>query len=369
MRICFDQMTGTGCGAANRDTDNECQTCGRSLRYALDLLNLGTMLHEYNIVRVIGHGSFGAVYEAKNHNPPPGLVALKETLNPDHIEQFQGEFEVLRDLHHSNLPRYYRMFVEHTRGYLVMEMVEGKSLYDILQEEQRPLLETQVLGYAVQLCDVLNYLHEQRPPILHRDIKPANIRFTPHGVIKLVDFGLFKRGIDTTRHSRRGLTAAYAPIEQYGGQEGRTDARTDIYSLGATLYHLLTFQSPLPVTERIAYSSDQQPSPLYYNPYLSPAMDQAIRKAMSIRPEDRFDSAAQFRQALIGLPFEAPGTAGENTMVVDRTCPVCGTRHEPDEIYCQECGHQLSSSQRPCSECRTSNPLNARFCVKCGKPL
>jgi serine/threonine-protein kinase len=347
------------------------------------LLDPGTRVHAYEIVHDIGHGGFGAVYAATNHQPPPAQVALKETLNPDHIAQFQGEFEVLRDLQHDNLPRYYGMFETHQRGYLVMELVQGKSLSDILHEEQRPLLETQVLGYAVQLCDVLSYLHGQPSPLLHRDIKPANIRFTPHGVIKLVDFGLLKRGVDTTHISRRGLTTAYAPIEQYGGQGARTDARTDIYSLGATLYHLLTFQSPLPVTERVASSTDQLPSPLLYNPHLSRPMVQAILRAMEIRPEARFATAAQFRQALIGLPVPppdlspapspdlSPGPLEPNTMIVNNTCPACSAPYVDGEIYCQNCGELLATDLYPCPHrrCSALNPPDARYCTGCGKRL
>ena len=168
------------------------------------------------------------------------------------FEQFRLESSLLARLDHPNLPKVSDYFAEGTREYLVMDFVEGRDLQEILQEAQRRndfLSETVVLGWAAQLLDALEYMHEQNPPVLHRDIKPSNIKLTPRGVIKLVDFGLVKvLHVDETRTvtvlQGRG-TVAYTPLEQYGGDSGYTDCRSDLYSLAATLYHLLAGIPPV----------------------------------------------------------------------------------------------------------------------------
>ncbi len=327
MRICRNQQSRTGCGSTNPDTAQHCTQCGRPLNYALQLLDPGSMVNGYRVVRLIGHGGFGAVYEARNPEPDPPTIALKETFNPDSITSFAGEFAVLRHLHHDNLPHYYATFIANENGYLVMELIPGQSLQEIqAQTADRRLRESQVLGYAVQLCGVLTYLHTQSPLILHRDIKPDNIRLTPDGLIKLVDFGLLKQGTDTTASSRRGLTMAYAPIEQYGSGHGGgpTDARSDIYSLGATLYHLLTGEAPLPAAQRIAAGDDPLPAPQSLNPRITPHVNQAIMTAMALTRDKRFATADHFAQALFGRAPAAPidddtvrvVPSGETTMTV-----------------------------------------------------
>ncbi len=302
MLICQDMRTGSGCGAANRDSALHCAHCGKSLRFALALHDPGTIINGYRIVRLIGHGGFGAVYAADElHSTPLRTVALKETFDASSIATFQNEFAVLSRLAHPNLPGYYTTFEHNGNGYLAMELVPGQSLQQILDQQHGTLPESQVLGYALQLCDVLDYLHRQRPPILHRDIKPANVRLTPEGRIKLVDFGLFKQGMQQTRLSIRGLgTPAYAPIEQYGSGTYATDQRSDIYSLGATLYHLLTGQEPIAAPNRIATTLDPLPAPHSLNPQISRHVATAIVTAMSLLQQDRYTSASLFKQALMG---------------------------------------------------------------------
>jgi serine/threonine-protein kinase len=227
MLICLDLRTGTGCNAENPDGARVCQTCGRPLRFALQLHNAGDQISIYRIASVIGHGGFGAVYEARVVPRPDVRVAIKETFDQASIHAFKDEFSVLHELRHPNLPRYFDMFEHEGNGYLVMEFVPGQSLDEVLARRQIPLPESQVLGYAVQICDVLTYLHDQNPSIIHRDLKPANVRITPDGLIKLVDFGLLKQGQEVTRSSRRGLTPAYAPPEQWGGGQS-TNSRSDL---------------------------------------------------------------------------------------------------------------------------------------------
>jgi serine/threonine protein kinase len=310
MLICIDQRTGTGCGYQSDNTAQVCARCGKSLRFALHLLDSGTVVGSYRVLRLIGHGGFGAVYEAESARQPEILVALKETFDTDSVRSFHSEFDTLSQLRHPNLPRYYEMFEANGNGYLVMEYVPGQSLEQILLKQQGPLVESQVLGYAMQLCDVLTYLHTHVPPIIHRDIKPANIRLTPEGLIKLVDFGLLKQGTATTASSRRGLTPAYAPLEQWGAGGMHTDARSDIYSLGATFYHLLTGQAPPCATDRIAASTDPilQVPILQINRQLSKQIALAIMTAIELLPNRRYNDAIGFKEALIRRNDMGPTT-------------------------------------------------------------
>ena len=307
MQICMDLRTGGGCRAENDYRNEFCSNCGKILRHALKVLKRGAQVENYRVVRLIGHGSFGAVYEAQDMERAGRRVALKETFDPNHIKSYVHEFGVLRQLAHPNLARYEEALEVHNHGYLVMEFVGGQSLQDVLHKKQgRPLLESQVIGYALQLCDVLTYLHSQMPQILHRDIKPANIRLTPEGLIKLVDFGLLKQGIGHTRTSRLGLTEGYAPLEQYPNSHQTSTPRTDIYSLGATFYHLLTGKAPISAQNRlIALNDPQQSDPLCppqkYNPHLSSHVAHAIMQAMKLQPTERYPDAQSFKRALTGL--------------------------------------------------------------------
>jgi serine/threonine protein kinase len=177
-------------------------------------------------------------------------------------------------------------------------------LRQLMEDKRRRgefLDEEVVLQWVDQLCDALEYLHTQDPPVLHRDIKPANIKLTPEGLIKLVDFGLVK--LLATDESRtitvlqgRG-TVAYTPLEQYGGDTGHTDARSDIYSLGATLYHLLTNRPPADAKQRFL-DPDTLVPPRAINPRISPATERAILAVIAMHPDQRPANVAAFRELL-----------------------------------------------------------------------
>jgi hypothetical protein len=302
MLICLDSRGGRRCATENRNSAQYCRRCGAPLRGALRLQDSEAQVGRYQIIRTLGHGGFGAVYEAEDGAEPGRMVAIKETFDPSSIRSFQGEFAILSALRHPNLPRYYEMFEEEGNGYLVMELVPGQSLQDVLEKQLGgPLLESQVLGFALQLCDVLSYLHAQHPPIIHRDIKPANIRLTPEGLIKLVDFGLLKQGVEATQNSRRGLTPSYAPIEQWGASEQHTGPRSDIYSVGATLYHLLTGEAPLTSAERASCTSDPLLRPRKRNSSLSHHVADAVTQAVALVQDQRFADAAELKRALMGM--------------------------------------------------------------------
>jgi eukaryotic-like serine/threonine-protein kinase len=278
-------------------------------------LNPGVVLRErYSISRIIGQGGMGSIYLADDLRLEGRTCALKEvehenSLSEDMLrqarEQFLREATILARLDHPNLPKVSDFFTEGNREYLVMDFVPGKDLRTLMVEARQKnkfLSEREVLGWSAQLADALAYMHSQDPPILHRDIKPSNIKLTPSGLIKLVDFGLVKilasEEMTITILQGRG-TALYTPLEQYGGDSGHTDGRSDIYTFGATLYHLLTNHPPVEARERFLQPSALVP-PRQYNPELSLRTERAIIWAMNLHPDERPQTIEEFRQALFG---------------------------------------------------------------------
>lgn len=288
-------------------------------------LTPGTILRQrYRIVELVGQGGMGAVYKAEDIRLDRRLCAVKEVLpdlyglSDEHDQmqvQFYQEASVLAHLDHPTLPKVSDYFSENGREYLVMDYVRGRDLEEIMiavRQEGRVLDELQVLAWAAQLCDALEYLHSQDPSVLHRDIKPANIKVTPEGRIKLVDFGLVK--VLTPDDSRtitviqgRG-TVAYTPLEQYGGDSGHTDPRSDIYALGATLYHLLAGEPPADARERFLHPGALKPL-RELNPAVSARTERAILRAMAMHPDDRPPSVRAFRQMLLGTDDGQEGYA------------------------------------------------------------
>jgi serine/threonine protein kinase len=289
-------------------------------------LQNGTILRDrYEIVDLVGQGGMGAVYKAEDLRLRGRICAVKEVL-PELIgapgrdtdgqahDQFYREASTLARLDHPNLPKVSDFFSQDGREYLVMDFVPGQDLRQLIEEARRHdtfLDEEIVLDWGAQLCDALTYLHTQDPPVLHRDIKPSNIKLAPRGVLKLVDFGLVKllqpdESRTITVVQGRG-TLAYTPLEQYGGDTGHTDVRTDIYSLGATLYHLLTGQPPADAKLRFLRPGSLKP-PRDLNPRVSVWVERAILAAMAQHPDDRPASAEELRLML--LDRRPPGVRG-----------------------------------------------------------
>ncbi|MCB0208846.1 MAG: serine/threonine protein kinase, partial [Anaerolineae bacterium] len=206
------------------------------------------------------------------------------------------------------LPKVSDFFLFNGRDYLVMDFVPGQDLREIIENARHKgefIPEEQVLTWTEQLINALDYLHQQDPPVLHRDIKPSNIKLTPNGTIKLVDFGLVKLMIPDDNRTITVLqgraTIQYAPLEQIGGDSGHTDVRSDIYSLGATLYQLLTNHPPPDAKSRyIREKFDPQLSIREINPDVSPQTEQAILHALGLHPGDRPNSVKQFKDELLG---------------------------------------------------------------------
>jgi serine/threonine protein kinase len=296
------------CQTKNRDTAAFCSGCGYhyatgsspQLPIPTGLLSSNTQLAgRYRVLKKIGSGGMAAIYLAEDGRLPGKFVAVKEMsaaglTNPaermEAINAFHQEARLLATLNHPHLPRVTDVFQADGREYLVMDYIQGETLEKKLDDANGPLPERQVMVWAGQLCDVLHYLHSQKPTIIFRDLKPANIMISQDGAVKLIDFGIarhFKpgKGKDTTALG----TAGYAPHEQYG--KGQTDQRSDIYALGATLHFLLTGRDPadtpfkfLPVRQ--------------LNPAISPHVEQAVMQAVEHEPARRWHTVAAFKKAL-----------------------------------------------------------------------
>lgn len=289
-------------------------------------LQPGQELHARYVVRqVIGSGGMGSIYLAEDMRLPGRLCAIKEVhhegepgerMLAQRREQFYREASVLARLDHPNLPKVSDYFSNDDSDYLVMDYVPGEDLRTMLGQARSrgPLPRTDIMRWAAQLTDALEYLHTLTPPVVHRDIKPSNLKLTPSGLLKLVDFGLVKQmapdEMTVTVIQGRG-TAQYAPLEQYGGDTGHTDARTDIYSFGATLYHLFTNQPPLEAKQRFLQPREFR-TPRELTPDLPPAIEDAILWAMALHPDERPQDVRQFHHALLsGVP--KPGAPGPRT--------------------------------------------------------
>jgi serine/threonine protein kinase len=280
------------------------------------LLSPETILQSrYRVVSHLGKGGMGAVYEAVDLRLGH-TVALKQTLTSDEElwKQFEREARLMARLNHPVLPRVSDYFTEGHRAFLVMQYVEGKDLAEIIAQQPGPFPRQAVVAWADQLLDALIYLHAHERQIIHRDIKPHNLKVRPNGQICLLDFGLAKTqadaGGDVSCTSVFGYTPRYAPIEQI--QDMGTGPQSDIYALGATLYHLLTGIKPTDALTRAAALVSSRPSPLRpaneVNQLISPELAEVITRAMAQNPTERFSSAVEFREALrhVGRRDDAP---------------------------------------------------------------
>jgi len=264
----------------------------------------------------------GAVYEAIDQRL--GItVALKETLSSESSmrKQFEREAQLLAGMQHPALPRVSDHFVEGNRAFLVMQFIGGVDLAKIISQQPGPFPRDQVIAWADQLLDALIYLHSRDRQVIHRDIKPHNLKLTANGQIALLDFGLAKAQASdpsiTASQSFFGYTRHYAPLEQI--QDQRTDPRSDIYALGATLYHLLTGIKPPDAMVRATAVVNAGADPLLpanqIHPAVGPQIAAILNKAMAQKPEERYESATDFREALRRM-----GRIKEATVKVDPNC-------------------------------------------------
>ncbi len=281
------------------------------------ILERGALLNNrYRIVEILGQGGMGSVYKAVDENL--GVeVAVKDNLftTDEYARQFRREATILASLRHPNLPRVTDHFVIQGQGqYLVMDYIEGE---DLRQRMDRVGLipEDDAILMGAAICDALTYLDSLNPSIVHRDIKPGNVKITPQGQIFLVDFGLAKilYGSQATTTGARAMTPGYSPPEQYG--TARTDNRSDIFSLGATLYAALTGVIPEDALSRAMGQGELTPI-RKHNPKISKRLASAIEKSLEVMPDDRYQDAEAFKQTLLNARSNSRRRVGIDEYVV-----------------------------------------------------
>jgi serine/threonine protein kinase/Tol biopolymer transport system component len=246
-------------------------------------------------------------------------VAVKENffLTDEYARQFQREANILASLRHPSLPRVFDYFVVPQEGqYLVMDYIQGEDLRQWIARDET-LSEIETIQVGVTICDALIYMHSREPSILHRDIKPGNVKITPDGDVVLVDFGLAKLMLDgeVTTTAARAMTPGYSPPEQYGSAP--TDSRTDVYSLGATLYAAITGFIPEDGLAR-ATGGVELTQLRKHNINISRRLASTIEKALAIRFEDRWQSALDFKNALLRARDSLPQEAWHQNRISDR---------------------------------------------------
>jgi len=313
-------------------------------------LSPGTLLNNrYRIVSILGQGGMGAVYRAEDENLGVS-VAVKENLylSEEYTRQFKHEANILASLRHPNLPRVGDYFsIEGQGQYLIMDFIDGEDLRQRI-ERVTMLDEREVVLIGAYICDALTYLHTRTPPVVHRDIKPGNIKITPEGEVVLVDFGLAKRMLmgEATTTGARAMTPGYSPPEQYG--TARTDDRSDIYSLGATLYAALTGIIPedglARATGKVTLTPIRQ-----LRPRIDRRLAGVVEKALEVEPERRYQTAEEFKIAL-----SEAGNCSEMTRPRTLLSPPPNVYHPPGEGELQEAvpgngssSHKLRSNPTP----------------------
>jgi outer membrane protein assembly factor BamB/tRNA A-37 threonylcarbamoyl transferase component Bud32 len=260
------------------------------------------LVDRYEITRFLSKGGMGAVYLARDRHFPnvTKLVAVKEMINTVRdsvtsrisLETFEREANLLASLSHPAIPKVFDYFHQGRRAYLVIEYISGSDLESLLAEVDYPLPEDKVVNWAIQICDVLSYLHNHKPnPIVFRDMKPSNIMLRDDGRVMLIDFGIAKVFQTGKRGTMIG-TEGYSPPEQY---RGMAEPRGDIYALGATMHHLLSRRDP---RREPPFTFDDH-SIRKYNPTVTPELEALISKALQYEIVDRYSSAEEMKRDLV----------------------------------------------------------------------
>jgi eukaryotic-like serine/threonine-protein kinase len=263
------------------------------------------LLNRYKVMGVLGGGGMGTVYQARDLHFPDAyrLVAIKEmqtlaadpALRASTLKTFQREANILATLSHSAIPKIFDFFDQNDRAYLVMEYINGSDLELLLQKTKELPME-KIIEWAIDLCDVLNYLHSHEPePIVFRDMKPSNVMIDSRGKVRLIDFGIAKTFVSGVKHTMIG-TEGYSAPEQY---KGDVTPLSDVYSLGATLHHVLTRRDP-----RLEPPFSFNERPIHeLNPKTPPALIAIVEKAITFDSKARFPNCAEMKEALEQLRF------------------------------------------------------------------
>jgi outer membrane protein assembly factor BamB/tRNA A-37 threonylcarbamoyl transferase component Bud32 len=302
-------------------------------------LEAGVTLQErYLVLGLQGSGGMSSVYRARDLHFPnvTKAVAVKEMINmatdPSMqemvVRNFEREADLLATLSHPAIPRIYDYFTEQSSSYLVMEFIEGKDLEAMLRESDHPLPEEKVIAWAIELCDVLGYLHNHKPqPVIFRDVKPSNIMIDHHGHVRLIDFGIARHFQPGHKGTMIG-TDGYAPPEQYRGE---ASPQGDMYALGATLHHLLSKRDP---RSEPPFSFSERPI-RDQNPNVSPELEAVIDAALAYDPKDRFQKADAMNAALMAVAKKT------GVLVSPQAATVVKTTNEVQELWSFECEDEI----------------------------
>lgn len=345
-------------------------------------LEPGTLLLDrYSIVSRVGGGGMGSVYQARDKRLADRLCAVKEMIEmfadqsqrAKAVEDFKREAEVLAQLDHPSIPTVFDYFIEGGRYYLVMRWIGGGDLAEQMRVRGGIVDEPTVNRWAIQICDVLHYIHSQRPPIIYRDLKPANLMLDDRTErVMLVDFGIAR----IVRPTEKGVTAigtmGYAPPELFAG---KVEPRSDIYSLGATMFHMLTGSDPQD-NPLLIFDFSKNPRPCQINPSITPDMERILIKSVSHKPEDRQASALELMRALEshsgrltasprgesrafpGSRISKPGisrTPSSREALVPQVPPI-STPPALSWVFCGHCGEKIGSDDVFCAHCGQRQP-------------
>ena len=354
-------------------------------------LEPGTLLLDrYLIVQRVGGGGMGSVYQAKDRRLADRLCAVKEMIElfaDQHqrakaVEDFKREAEVLAQLDHPSIPTVFDYFIESGRYYLVMRWIGGGDLAEQMRVRGGIVEESVVTKWAVQICDVLHYIHTQKPPIIYRDLKPANLMIDDKSSrVMLVDFGIAR----VVRPTEKGVTAigtmGYAPPELFAG---KVEPRSDIYSLGATMFHMLTGSDPQD-NPLLIFDFSKNPRPRQINPNISQEMENILMRSVAHKPEDRHGSALDFMRSLeehstrlegrpkpepvrpMGQPRQSslgtstPPPAPREPKVGYSSAPASGAAGSAaptgsEWVFCGHCGEKIGGDDVYCAHCGQRQP-------------
>jgi hypothetical protein len=350
------------CGVANPPGERNCQRCGNPLPIAG-----GTLLHgRYRLDKLLKMGGFGAVYKGTDTKTGKE-VAIKDMIGSDpqefaiRLNFFRREAEILRTLETVPIvPKFFDFIHQGQAAHLVMEFIRGKDLLDIMEANgNRPFSVALVIGWGKSICDVLQTMHSQSPPIIHRDLKPDNIMLMDdQRSIKMIDFGT-ARDLGRTAKERaagktRVYTEGYAPPEQI---VGKPEARSDLFALAATLYHLATGKAPegFYTAKELEQQLAEAHSPL---PAAHRWFFELIRINLSEDVNDRYFSAREIKRDLEALQ-----------VTKEVKCARCQTLNKVRTPFCIKCAEALTDPASPCSMCGKYNRMGSRFCIYCGNRL
>lgn len=353
----------TACGVANPPGERNCVRCSTPLPTAA-----GTLLHgRYRIEKLLAMGGFGAVYLAVDTKSNNRQVAVKDMICADQQEFairlnfFRREAEILRSLSVIPVvPRVYDLIEQGQSAYLVLEFIKGQDLLKIMEaNNNQPFPIDQVIAWGKEMCDVLQHMHSQQPPLVHRDMKPDNVMLLPdQKTIKMIDFGtardLGRTAKEKMAAKTRVYTEGYAPPEQI---VGKPEPRSDLFALAGTLYHLATGKAPegFYTAKSIdgELSDPAGPIPQQYRWFY-----ELIKINLEEDVNERYFSAKEIKADL-----------EKKQVTKEVACPKCKTTNKVREPYCCKCAEALTDPTAPCYHCGKSNRMGSRCCIYCGNRL